>query len=164
VLLTRDSDVALDNEARSAVANNNQANLFISLHIGYSANKAESTSTIFVMKEGFGEAYSQTAAKDQMFLPWYLGYRIRRQGSVTAANLMQEELAKGITGWKFPVRTAPLAILSSATMPSLMFEIGNLNNTVNAQTLADGAFQAKLVNSMVDAVQRFSESTGATAN
>ena len=164
VLLTRDSDVALDNEARSAVANNNQANLFISLHIGYSANKAETTSTIFVMKEGFGEAYSQTAAKDQMFLPWYLGYRIRRQGSVTAANLMQEELAKGITGWKFPVRTAPLAILSSATMPSLMFEIGNLNNTVNAQALADGAFQAKLVNSMVDAVQRFSESTGATAN
>jgi N-acetylmuramoyl-L-alanine amidase len=164
VLLTRDSDVALDNEARSAVANNNQANLFISLHVGYSANRTETSSSIFIMKENFGEAYSQTSAKDQLFLPWYLGFRIRRQGSVAAANLLQEELLKGIAGWKFPVRTAPLAILSSATMPSLMFEIGNLNNSVNAQTLADAAFQAKLVNSIADAVQRFSESPEATAN
>src|SRR5205814_10103555 len=51
VLLTRDSDIALDNEARSAVANNNQANLFISLHAGYSSNKPESGFSVLVMKE-----------------------------------------------------------------------------------------------------------------
>jgi N-acetylmuramoyl-L-alanine amidase len=71
---------------------------------------------------------------------------------------------KGYPGWKFPVRTAPLAVLSSAAMPSLLFEIGNLNNTVNAQTLLDVGFQAKLVNSMVDAIQRFSETSPAAGN
>jgi N-acetylmuramoyl-L-alanine amidase len=35
VLLTRDSDVPLNSEARTAVANNNQADLFISIHIGF---------------------------------------------------------------------------------------------------------------------------------
>jgi len=54
--------------------------------------------------------------------------------------------------------------LSSAAMPSLLFEIGNLNNSVNAQTLLDVGFQAKLVNSMVDAIQRFSETPPAAAN
>jgi N-acetylmuramoyl-L-alanine amidase len=164
VLLTRDSDVALDNEARSAVANNNQANLFVSLHVGYSSSKVEATSSIFIMKEGFGQPLSKTASRDQLFLPWYLGYRIQRQGSVAAAAILQEEMQKGIPGWKFPIRTAPLAVLSSATMPSLLFEIGNLNNNVNAQTLADSGFQTRLVNSMVDAIQRFSESPQKAAN
>jgi|SoiMethySBSTD1v2_1073268.scaffolds.fasta_scaffold199805_3 N-acetylmuramoyl-L-alanine amidase len=164
VLLTRDSDIAMDNEARSAVANNNQANLFISLHVGYSQNKSEATSGIFIMRDGFGDTGSQAVGKDQLFLPWYLGYKVHRSGSSAAAKLLQEELLKGISGWKFPVRTAPLAVLSSAAMPSLLFEIGNLNNSVNAQTLLDVGFQAKLVNSMVDAIQRFSETPPAAAN
>src|SRR5215510_10723663 len=137
VLLTRDSDVALDNEARSAVANNNQANLFVSLHAGYSANKLDHGSSVFVMKENFGQAFTTSAAggRDQLFLPWYLGYRRHHQGSVSAANVLQEELSKAIPESKFAVRTAPLAVLSSATMPSVLLEIGNFNNPANTQTL-----------------------------
>src|SRR5579862_632019 len=111
VLLTRDSDISLDNEARSAVANNNQANLFISLHAGYSANKLDAGSSIFVMKENFGEssaASTPVGVRDQLFLPWYLGYRIHRQASLSAANIFQDELTKAIPGSKFLVRMAPL--------------------------------------------------------
>jgi N-acetylmuramoyl-L-alanine amidase len=165
VLLTRDSDVALDNEARSAVANNNQANLFISLHAGYSPNRRESGSFVFVMKEDFGNTFATaSAARDQLFLPWYLGFRTHRTGSTAAANFLQLELAKGIPGWKFSVRTAPLAVLSSATMPALLLEIGNLNNMVSEQTLLENGFQTRLVSTIVDAVQHFSESPQASAN
>ena len=62
------------------------------------------------------------------------------------------------------MRTAPLAVLSSATMPSLLLELGNLNNTTNAQMLVDGAFQSRLVNAIVDAFQRLSESPQPAAN
>jgi len=165
VLLTRDADIALDNEARSAVANNNQANLFISLHAGYSSNKLDAGSSIFVMKENFGEAFATTSgSRDQLFLPWYLGYRAHRQTSGNAAKILQEELNKTIPGWKFPVRTAPLAILSSAAMPALLLEIGNLNNPVNAQTLIDNGFQTRLITTLVDAVLRFSETAPGSAN
>jgi N-acetylmuramoyl-L-alanine amidase len=163
VLLTRDSDVALDNEARSAVANNNQANLFLSLHVGYSANKDDSSSSIYIMKEGFGERYSQTSGKERLFLPWYLGYRSRRPGSAAAANILQAGLLKAFPGGKVPIRTAPLALLSSASMPSLLLEIGNLNNS-NAQALLENEFQTRLVNTIVDAIQHFSESPQAAAN
>src|SRR2546427_11174110 len=167
VLLTRDSDIALDNEARSAVANNNQANLFISLHAGYSPNKLDASSSVFVMKENFGEATSASApaaARDQLFLPWYLGYRTHRQASMAAANIIPEELSKAIQGRKFAVPTAPRAVLSSATMPSLLLELGNLNNLANAQTMVDGGYQTRLINTIADAVQRFSESPQAAAN
>ena len=166
VLLTRDSDVALDNEARSAVANNNQANLFISVHAGYSTNKTDAGSSVFVMKENFGEGFTTASVtgRDQLFLPWYLGYRIHQQASVSAANFLQEALSKAIPGSKFAVRTAPLAVLSSATMPSLLLEMGNLNNPMNAQTLTDASFQSRLAATIADAVQRFSESPQAAAN
>jgi N-acetylmuramoyl-L-alanine amidase len=119
------------------------------------------------MKENFGEAFTTSApagGRDQLFLPWYLGYRIHRQASVSAANILQDELTKAIPGSKFLVRSAPLAVLTSATMPSLLLELGNLNNPANAQTLVDTAFQTRLANTIADAVQRFSESSQATAN
>jgi N-acetylmuramoyl-L-alanine amidase len=165
VLLTRDSDVALDNEARSAVANNNQANLFISLHAGYSPDKTETGSSVFIMKEDFGDTFAPAATvRDPLFLPWYLGYRTHRGGSTAAANILQQELIKGVPGWKFPIRTGPLAVLSSATMPALLLEIGNLNNSTITQALMDSGFQTRLVSTIVDAVQHFSESPQAAAN
>jgi N-acetylmuramoyl-L-alanine amidase len=99
-----------------------------------------------------------------LFLPWYLGYRIHRQASVSAANVLQDELTKAIPGSKFLVRSAPLAVLSSATMPSLLIELGNLNNASYAQTLVDAGFQTRLANTLAEAVQRFSGSPQAAAN
>jgi N-acetylmuramoyl-L-alanine amidase len=165
VLLTRDSDASMDNEARSAVANNNQANLFISLHVGYSPNKADTGSSVFIMKEDFGDSFTPApASRDQLFLPWYLGYRIHRPASAAAGAILEAELNKSVPGSKFTVRTAPLAVLSSATMPSLLLEIGNLNNPASAQALVDNGFQGRLLNSIVDAVQKFSQSPQASAN
>jgi len=165
VLLTRDSDATMDNEARSAVANNNQANLFISLHVGYSQNKADTGSSVFIMKEDFGDSFTpEKTSNDQLFLPWYLGYRIHRPASAVAGAILEAELNKSVPGSKFTVRTAPLAVLSSATMPSLLLEIGNLNNPASAQALVDNGFQGRLLNSIVDAVQKFSQSPHSSAN
>jgi N-acetylmuramoyl-L-alanine amidase len=162
VLLTRDSDLDMDNETRSAVANNNQADFFIGLHVGYSVNKLASDSSIFVMMQDFGgSVLSTSVARDQLFLPWYLGYRTSRARSLRAARFFREELIKAIPEWTFPVRTAPLGVLASATMPSLVLELGNLNNTVNAQTLTDIAFQDTLTAAIAAAVERFSESDAA---
>jgi N-acetylmuramoyl-L-alanine amidase len=161
VLLTRDSDTEMDNESRSAVANNNQANLFISLHAGFSPNKADSESAIFVMKENFGSSVRTTSGR--LFLPWYLGFRASQSASLQIAKLLQDELTKAIPGWKFPLHSAPLAVLSSTTMPSVLLEIGNLNNAVNAQTLVDPGFQNRLVNTIASGVQRFSESAGGSS-
>jgi N-acetylmuramoyl-L-alanine amidase len=165
VLLTRDSDIALDNEARSAVANNNQANLFVSLHAGYSSNKLDSSSSVYVMKEDFGDSFAPASvSRDRLFLPWYLGYRINRQASARAAKILQGELTKAISGSRFPVRAAPLAVLSSASMPSLLLEVGNLNNAVNAATLMDPGFQNRLAGAIAEAIRIFSETEQSGAN
>jgi N-acetylmuramoyl-L-alanine amidase len=155
ILLTRDSDIALTSEARSAVANNTQADLFISLHIGYSADQAASGASVYVIQEDFAAKLSGDVSGNRMFLPWYLGYRSSRQSSQRIARLLQDELGRAMPGWQFPLRAGPIGVLASATMPAVAVELGNLNNAVNAQTVLDDGFQARLVNTIVAAVGRF---------
>src|SRR5207249_185236 len=67
VLLTRDSDVPLNSEGRAAVANNNQADLFISLHIGYSANKGDLGSSIYVIQDNFASNLAGEGKGQRLF-------------------------------------------------------------------------------------------------
>ena len=103
-------------------------------------NKLESGSSVYVMKDDFAAKLAPTASRDRLFLPWYLGYRSSRNASQEIAQVFQEELSKALPGWKFPLRNGPIAVLASATMPSVAIEIGNLNNPVNTQTLLDPHF------------------------
>jgi N-acetylmuramoyl-L-alanine amidase len=157
VLLTRDSDVALTSEARAAVANNNRADLFISLHVGYSANKAELGSSVYVIQDNFAASNQPATEKNpRLFQPWYLGYRTNRESSVKAATVLSEELTNSLPGWNFPVRTGPVGVLASTIMPAILIEIGNLNNPASAQALLDDTFQSRFGTTVAGAIERFS--------
>lgn len=166
VLLTRDSDIDLPAQSRAAVANNNQANVFISLHVGHSTDALETGSSVFVMKNAFGGPAVPTSAREPLFLPWYLAYLKNRSASMDVANMVGEELSRVNPGWEFTLREAPLAVLASAAMPAVAIEIGNINNEVNAQTLQDVNFQNRLAATIAGALQRFSTtpSSGVTGN
>jgi N-acetylmuramoyl-L-alanine amidase len=157
VLLTRDSDVPLTSEARASVANNNRADLFISLHIGYSANKADLGSSVYVIQENFAASELATKEKGQrLFQPWYLGYVKNRPLSVKAAGILSEDLNKSLPGWTFPVRSGPVGVLASTTMPALLVEVGNLNNPASTQALLDVEFQTRFSATVAGAIERFS--------
>jgi|GEM_PF-1738065 len=155
VLLTRDSDIDVSSEERAAVANNNQANLFISIHVGYSTKTLDSGSAIYLIQEDFAAGLSPAASKNQLFLPWFMGYRQSRQASAAMSRILQEELSKIVPGWRFPIRTGPIAVLASTTMPSVALEIGNLNNPLSRKTVTDASFHGKFVAAMASAVARF---------
>ena len=163
VLLTRDSDIALTSEARAAVANNNQADLFISLHVGYSANKSDLGSSLYVIQENFAaSSLSATERPQRLFLPWYQGYRRHRDESVTMATILGQDLSTSLPGWNFPLRTGPVGVLASTVMPGVLIEIGNLNNTASTQALMDDAFQNRFSNTVAGAIERFAASRQAT--
>lgn len=156
VLLTRDSDVALTSEARASVANNNRADLFISLHVGYSANKAELGSSVYVIQQNFAASTLPATEKTpRLFQPWYLGYRANRESSVNAATILSKELSNALPGWSFPVRAGPVGVLASTIMPAVLIEIGNLNNPASAQALVDDAFQSRFGATVAGAIERF---------
>jgi N-acetylmuramoyl-L-alanine amidase len=167
VALTRDSDVLLTSEARAQIANNNQAGLFVSLHVGYSPNKADPGSSIYIMKPDFaaGPPLSPGTAPTtgvRLFLPWYMAYRTSQQASQVLASQLQQDLNQTLPGWKFPLRSGPIGVLASVTMPAVAIELGNLNNDVSAQTLVDPVFQMKVAATMAAAIEKFTETRGGT--
>lgn len=154
VILTRESDVAMTNEARAAVANNNQAGLFISLHTGYSPDKTASGSSIYVMKPNFTGGISEPAG-GRLFFPWYMAYRMSQPTSEGVAKQLQQNLNQALPGWKFPIRSGPIGVLASATMPGVVVETGNFSNDVSVKTLTDTEFQIKLASSIAAAIEQF---------
>ncbi len=162
VVLTRDSDALLTSEARTEVANNNQAGLLVSLHVGYSPNKTDPGSSIFVMKRDFTVGNPTATPGQRLFLPWYMAYRTSQQASEALAEQLHQDLNQTLPGWKFPIRSGPIAVLASATMPAVAIEIGNLNNDVSVQTLVDPVFQTKVASTIAATIEKFAETrTGA---
>jgi len=46
-------------------------------------------------------------------------------------------------------------VLASATMPSVLLEVGNLNNPTSTQALLEGAFQTRFSVTVAAAIERF---------
>ena len=157
VILTRESDVAMTSEARAAVANNNRAGVFISLHAGYAADKAAAGSSIYVMPPEFTGGFPQFDSS-RLFFPWYMAYRSSRQTSAALATQLQQSLDQAFPGWKVPIRSGPLGVLASATMPAVAVEIGNLNSDGSVKDLTDEDFQTRVVGSLAAGIERFASS------
>ncbi len=153
VILTRDGDGELVGEARSAIANNNGADLFISLHVGFSSDPTESSSSLFLV-ETPAEVLREAPATN-LFQPWYAVHRRSSAGSVQFATTLQQSLVDAIPGWQFPIRRAPISVLTSSSMPGLLLELGNANNEANLRALTDAGFQGRLIDAIVEAASRF---------
>jgi N-acetylmuramoyl-L-alanine amidase len=84
-----------------------------------------------------------------------MAYRSSRQESAALASQLQLNLRQAFPGLKFPIRSGPLGVLTSATMPAVVVEIGNLNNETSAKTMTDEAFQTKVAGSIATGIERF---------
>ncbi len=154
VVLTRDSDLELNGETRSAIANNNNADLLISLHLGYSNDPRESGSSIFLV-ETAPDNTNQETNPTALFRPWHLVHEDNGQESLRFATIVREKLVDTVPGWMFSLRKAPISTLTSATMPALLLELGNANNEANLRALGDAGFQGRLIDALVDAAAEF---------
>ena len=74
VLLTHESDNRIGADARAAIANNNKADLFISLHANGSPRPATRGATIFTLSlDRFGEDARRQSQADRAVLPVFGG-------------------------------------------------------------------------------------------
>ena len=167
VLLTRDDDrnIALDD--RTALANNNKADLFISLHANASVRRSVMGATVFLA--AFDETDSGAARpapgervptfggglRDIELVPWNLAQTRHLAQSAEFAAVLEQQLRNRVPLAAHAVDRAPLRVLESANMPAVLFEMGFLSNAEQEKQLALDAFQASIAQSVYDAVVRF---------
>ncbi len=169
VILTRTEDVDVPLETRTAIANENQADLFISLHFNSSfGSKPRGAETYFLSREASDQLAAAVAAEEnsvaapnadpeldlQMIL-WDLAQSYHLAESQRFANLVQEELNHALGLRNRGVKQAPFTVLMGAKMPAVLVELGFLSNPEEEEKLRSPIYRTELVDALVQAVGRF---------
>ena len=175
VLLTRDEDADLPLDSRTALANQNKADLFISIHLNASPDRsAHGAETYFLSLEATDEraaaraeaenqsgaaqsARVETADDDLQLLLWDLAQTQHLAASQRLAQIIQRELNDTLGLENRGVRQAPFTVLMGATMPAVLVELGFISNPDEEAELLDPAYRADLLDAVTAAVLRFNE-------
>jgi len=170
VVLTRDDDSRLPLDTRSAIANQNKADLFISIHLNsYLGAEARGAETYFLSTEASDSRAAETAELenavgaggddealyDLQLILWDLAQSYHLAASQRVANLIQEELNGALGLRDRGVKQAPFRVLMGAAMPAVLVELGFLSNPDEETKLRDPGYRADLVDALVRAITRF---------
>jgi len=176
VIYTRSTDVFIELNRRAEIANKNDADLFISIHVNSNPNANASGVDTWVMgqyknNENFQVAKSENRAilAESNYGSQYEGFDPNSTESYIIFNLMQNafigqslEFATGVQqqvnsdGRKDRgVESAPFLVLWKTTMPSVLVETGFISNDDDEKLLKTEAGQAQMANSIYRAFKEY---------
>ena len=174
VLLTREDDRNVGLDGRAALANNNKADLFLSLHANASFRKAATGASILYAAFDREEERAGTATLGSDRLPTFAGTmrdvdlvvwdlaqirHVARSGEM--AKILEEQFRDRVPLSPHPVDRLPLDVLEAANMPAVLVEMGYLTNGEQETQMNGAEFQGTLVQAIFDAVLKFRDTLGA---
>ena len=179
--LTRSTDVYLKLAERTAFANKNNADVFISLHcnsmpkgksgvagfeiyiMALPSDKDAMNLAIVENREISGDAHSaaeiQKADKKTQLLLKILG-DMQQNDKIGASTELTEVLHANAKKSGLPMRKvaqAPFFVLRGAGMPAVLVEMGYLTNAAEAKRLNTAAYREKMCRSLAEGIITFIE-------
>jgi len=173
VVLTRRTDVFIPLEERTAIANRQNADLFLSIHANSSRSTgAKGVETYFLSFASSPEAEEvaareNSASEREMHqLPDIIKaitLNNKLDESRDLANMVQESLVTNLKKTNKDVRSrgvkkAPFVVLIGAQMPSVLAEIAFITNRQELQLLKTAAYKDKIAQALYAAVLRYRKS------
>jgi N-acetylmuramoyl-L-alanine amidase len=173
VVMTRDTDVFIPLEQRTAIANRESADLFLSIHANASRNpKARGVETYFLNFAANPEAEALAARENSSS-----GQTMHRLPDIVRAialnNKLDESRDFATTVQKAMVRKlanrnreirdlgvkqAPFVVLIGAGMPSVLAEIAFVSHRQEGQLLKTTAYRQQIAEALFDAVTKYQKS------
>ena len=171
VILTRNSDEAVGLDERAAIANNNGADLFISLHANASARPAATGADVFYLSiDEYGDEARELAQQQGQWLPvvgggsreiglvlWEMAQVRYIEQSARLADVVEQELRLRVQMNPHAVQQAPFRVLVGANMPAILIEMGSISDPEGERRLTSARFQNEIVEATVATLIRFRE-------
>ena len=173
VTLTRDKDVFIPLEERTAIANREGADLFLSIHANASRNtNARGIETYFLNFASNREAEAVAARENSSSgrtmhsLPTIvraIALNNKIDESRDFATMVQQSMVKRLGTRNKDVRDlgvkqAPFVVLIGASMPSVLAEISFVTHKEEAALLKSPAYRQQIAESLLDGVLRYQRS------
>ncbi|HME62178.1 MAG TPA: N-acetylmuramoyl-L-alanine amidase [Candidatus Binatia bacterium] len=172
VVLTRHDDRFVPLEDRTALANNENADLFISLHVNASPNGEARGIETYYLDNTTDEAAIRLAARengtsrrnisDLQFILSDMTQNMKLEDSITLAHRLQTALIGGMHKVTddvkdLGVKKALFHVLVGARMPSVLVELLFITNRAEAKMMSQESNQDALVESLFEGIQKFGE-------
>jgi N-acetylmuramoyl-L-alanine amidase len=169
VLLTRDGDQNVGPDQRAALANNNKADLFISLHANASARPTVAGAQVFYLTlAGFGPDANAAArgnpealpvvgggSREIEIIPWEMAQGRYLPQSAAFAGAIEGALREHVPMSARALQQAPLRVLVGVNMPAVLVELGFLTNAEQERLLEGDTFQNTLVQALTEGIVRY---------
>ena len=167
--LTRDGDLDVPLDERAAIANNFNANIFISLHAnGSRVASAKGTEVFFLsytavddearriaIQEGAILDRAPTTDQDVGLILWDMAQAAQLENSSRLASNLHREIADAALSRSRGVKQAPFRVLVGATMPAALVEVGFITNPEEEKLLGSEAHQTRITNAIIQGLGRF---------
>jgi N-acetylmuramoyl-L-alanine amidase len=173
VVLTRDTDVFIPLEERTAIANREGADLFLSIHANASRNtKAHGVETYFLnfasnpAAEAVAARENSASGRAMHSLPDIvraIALNNKIDESRDFAETVQRSMVRRLSPRNkqlrdLGVKQAPFVVLIGAAMPSVLAEIAFVTHKQEGQLLKGTAYRQQIAEALLDAVLRYQQS------
>lgn len=172
VIMTRDSDTYLSLEERTAIANTQNADLFISIHTNASPDPRAYGIETFILNLATDDEAIRVAARENATSAKNISdldsilQDLMQNAKVSESTRLASYVQQGILNRlkkKYDntrskgVKKAPFYVLLGAQMPSILVETSFISNPQECRRLLTDDYQERLCQGIVDAIKRYIE-------
>ena len=170
VVYTREDDTFIPLESRTAVANQNQADLFLSIHANSSRDRGARGIETYYLNFTSSEDALEVAARENAVseksihelqdLVKQIALKDKIEESREFASEVQTALYTGLSKKNKGLRNrgvkkAPFVVLIGANMPSILAEISFLSNTTDARQLKTPHYRQRIAEALYKGVAKY---------
>lgn len=173
VVMTREKDLDVSLENRAAVANNNDAQVFISIHVNGSVRKKahgaetffmnvnasdEETRKLAYFENTSGQLEEKIAEESQdavKMILWDMAQTAYVKQSSRLAEMIQGELNQALRLENRGIKQAGFKVLQGVACPAVLVEVAFISNPDEERKLNDEAFQNQVAETVFRGLSRY---------
>jgi N-acetylmuramoyl-L-alanine amidase len=173
VVLTRRTDEFIPLEERTAIANREEADLFLSIHANASRQSAARGIESYILNFASNPAAEAVAARENATSAQTMGTlpailkaialnnklaESRELATIVQTSLVRKLKVQDKGARDLGVKQAPFVVLIGAQMPSVLSEISFLTNRSEAALLKQAAYRQQIAQALADAIVKYQTS------
>ena len=174
VFLTRERDIYLPLEERTAIANTKQADLFVSIHANASRKRGARGIETYILNFPSDEEAMELAARenaistkkltDLQIILYDLMLNAKVNESGRLAHHVQRSMYHSLnrrdsSNWDRGIKQAPFYVLMGARMPAILVEVSFISNRVEERRLKSRKYLDKIASSIAQGLHGYIEET-----